>query len=87
LLALLKLLQAQQAQAASPQGTGCDRSAFGGTNAQGFGTGGTIESRLAQAESQIQELRARVEEHTTALAEIYARDPELQKKLRVEPGK
>lgn len=95
LLALLKLLQAQQAQGISPQGAGCERSALGGAaspgaqglGSQGIGAAGTIESRLAEVESQIQDLRSRVDEHTTALAEIYARDPALQKKLRVEPGR
>jgi hypothetical protein len=83
LLMLLKLLQSQPAQGATPPGSGCEKSAYGATGV----SGATIEARLSLVESQVKGLQEAVDEHTTRLADVYAKDPELMKKLQVDPGR
>jgi hypothetical protein len=47
--------------------------------------GSNVDARLARMQAEIDELRVRVQEHTTAIAEVIARDPELRKKYQVNP--
>jgi hypothetical protein len=77
---LFKLWQLQQSQGAAAQPNGAQ-----GAAPAAQGADGSVDERLAKIEQEVAELRARVQEHTSALADIIASDPELSKKYQVQP--